>query len=124
MYTLPQEIEVWYVIPAIRKSLATCLVQKHNLTYEKVGGLMGITKAAVSQYIKNKRATKIKLNDKIKKEICFSCKQIAAKKSIVVKEITRILKLIKDKKYSIEVCNKRARDAVENCKEITINYQS
>ncbi len=58
MYTLPQEIEVWYIIPAIRKELARCLIQDHKITYEKTGNIMGITKSAISQYIRNKRATK------------------------------------------------------------------
>jgi len=54
MYSLPQEIEVWYIIPAIRKELARLLTKENNLSYEKVGGYLGISKAAVSQYLSNK----------------------------------------------------------------------
>ena len=59
MYALPQEIEVWYIIPAIRKALAEQLVKKHKLTLEKTGNILGVSKAAVSQYLSKKRATKI-----------------------------------------------------------------
>jgi uncharacterized protein len=56
MYSLPQEIEVWYVIPAVRRELARILTSKHGLSYEKTGNVLGISKAAISQYQKNKRA--------------------------------------------------------------------
>ncbi|MEK6820210.1 MAG: transcriptional regulator, partial [Nanoarchaeota archaeon] len=61
MYSLPQEIEVWYLIPAIRKELARILTKKYKLTFEKTGGILGISKAAVSQYLNKKRADKINL---------------------------------------------------------------
>ena len=35
MYLLPQEIEVWYVIPAIRKELSKQLTQNYKMSYEK-----------------------------------------------------------------------------------------
>jgi len=35
MYLLPQEIEVWYIIPTVRKELAKQLTKKYELSYEK-----------------------------------------------------------------------------------------
>ena len=69
MYLLPQEIEVWYIIPKIRRELASLLVKKHKLSYEKAGEVLGVTKSAVSQYLSNKRANKIELSAQIKKEL-------------------------------------------------------
>ncbi len=40
MYSLPQEIEVWYIIPAIRKEFARVLVEDHKLTFERVGDIL------------------------------------------------------------------------------------
>jgi uncharacterized protein len=122
MYTLPQEIEVWYVIPAIRKELSICLIKNHNMTYEKVGNKLGITKAAVSQYIKNKRAAKIKLHPHAKDEVCISCDKIVKNKSHATKEIMRILEVIKSKNLACEVCDKNLRGVLDDCKEIRINY--
>jgi uncharacterized protein len=122
MYSLPQEIEVWYVIPGIRKELAKCLIKNHGITYEKVGKSLGITKAAVSQYIKNKRASKIRLHDKALKEVCKSCNLIVKKNQSANKEIMRILKFIRDKNLPCEVCDKKTRDILEGCKEFTVNY--
>ena len=40
MYLLPQEIEVWYIIPALRKELAKQLTKKHEMSYEKAGNIL------------------------------------------------------------------------------------
>lgn len=45
MYLLPQEIEVWYIIPAIRKELSKQLTSKYEFSYEKAGKALGISKA-------------------------------------------------------------------------------
>ena len=63
MKILPQEIEVWYIIPAIRRDMSKILVDEHKLSYERTAEFLEITKAAVSQYINNKRAAKIRLHD-------------------------------------------------------------
>jgi hypothetical protein len=115
MYLLPQEIEVWYIIPAIRKELAKCLVKKHNLSYEKTGGLLGISKAAISQYLSNKRANKIKLSEQVKKEIEKSAKIISNDRKKAVSEVQKILKLMKIKRCSCEVCKKYNKDILEYC---------
>ncbi len=118
MKVLPQELEVWYIIPAIRKSLSKCLIKEFEISYEKVGNILGISKAAVSQYMKNKRATKIKLHDKVDKQIMSSCKNIMNKKSPSVDEIQRIIQFIKDKQLPSEVCGKLREGVLDDCKEI------
>lgn len=120
MYTLPQEIEVWYVIPAIRRELANCLIRNHKITYEKTGEMLGLTKAAVSQYLSSKRASKIKLHEDALKEVCKSCELIVAKKKYTNQEIMRILKFIRDKNLPCEVCNKKTQGVLEDCKEIRL----
>lgn len=115
MYSLPQEIEVWYIIPAIRKELARVLTENHGLTFEKTGEILGISKAAVSQYLSNKRATKLKLNNEIKKEIKKSGKIIVGNPKIAVKEILRILNLMKRTKCSCELCKKYNKGILNQC---------
>jgi len=115
MYMLPQEIEVWYIIPAIRKELAKVLTEKHRFSYEKTGIILGISKAAVSQYLSNKRANKVKLSPEIKKEIILSAKILAENPKVAVAEIQRILKIMKDKKCSCDVCKKYNKDILGYC---------
>lgn len=50
----PCEVALWYILPCIRASLARELT-KMDLTQQKVANILGITQAAVSQYIGDKR---------------------------------------------------------------------
>jgi predicted transcriptional regulator len=122
MYTLPQEIEVWYIIPAIRRELSKNLIKNHGITYEKTGNLLGITKAAVSQYLSNKRARKIKLHPKVEKEIIRSVQRIIANKSNAIIEIQKILKLIRKKGLHCEICGNIIDGKLHNCKQIIPKY--
>ncbi len=115
MYSLPQEIEVWYIIPAIRKELSRLLVRKHKLTMEKAGMILGVSKAAVSQYLGNKRADKAKLSGKIKREIEKSANKIIKDNNLAVVEIERILNLMKTWRCSCVVCRKYNKGIIKQC---------
>jgi len=123
MYTLPQEIEVWYIIPAIRKELSKCFINEHKLSYESTGKLLGLTKVAIFQYVKNKRASKVKLHPKIKKEIIRSSDEIIKNRSNSVKEILRIIKIIRLKKLHCEVCGNIVDNELHDCEQIIPKYE-
>lgn len=115
VYLLPQEIEVWYIIPKIRKELALILIGEHKLSYEKTGDILGISKAAVSQYVSNKRANKIKLSVEMMKEIKVSAKSIIEKKTNGLMEIERLLQMMKQTKCSCDVCKQYNKDVLKYC---------
>jgi len=115
MYLLPQEIEVWYIIPAVRKELARVLTGKYELSFEKAGAILGVTKAAVSQYLSNKRANKVKLSSGVKKEVAKSAKVLAENPNMALGEMQRILKHMKDTKCSCDVCKKFNKDVLNFC---------
>ena len=115
MYLLPQEIEVWYIIPAIRKELAKQLTRKHNLSYDKAGVILGVSKAAISQYLSNRRANKIKLSKDIKSRIAKSAELINDNPRLALIEMQRILKVMKDKKCSCDVCKRYNKDVLNYC---------
>jgi len=125
MHILPQEIEVWYVIPAIRRNISLCLIKDYKISYEKIGKLLGISKAAISQYARNKRASKIKLHEKATGQIMVSCKRLANGESDAVTEIKKILSYIRDKKLPCEVCGKMDEGILKDCKEVYVegNYR-
>ena len=91
--SLPQEIEVWYVLPAIRKEFAVKMVKK-GMKQREVASKLGITEAAISQYMKNKRASKIKLDEKIIKEIDKAVERVL-KGSSVLQEIQNVCSFVK-----------------------------
>ena len=117
MYSLPQEIEVWYIIPAIRKEFSKTLVQDRKMTYESVGAILGISKAAVSQYLTDKRANKMKLPPSIVKEIKKSARIVQKSPKRSVAEIERILKIIRDKKIVCEACKKYNPEVLKFCEK-------
>lgn len=120
MHTLPQEIEVWYIIPVIRKEMSICFSKEHKISYDNIALMMGLTKAAISQYISGKRVEKIKIHPKALEEVKVSCKRVVSNKSIVIKEISRILEIIKRKKLHCEMCGKMIEGVLHDCKEIKI----
>lgn len=91
----PQEIEVWYVLPAIRCELAKAMLKK-GLKQKQIAKLLGITEAAVSQYLKEKRAKEEFFDKKIKQEIKRSADKIIKDNSLVMSEIQRMCNLVKE----------------------------
>ena len=88
---LRQEIEVWYIVPAIRKEMAKGLV-KRGLKQRAVAQKLEITDAAVSQYFTSKRGGEVNFNQNIKKEIEASIDRLM-RGSNVMKEIQKICKM-------------------------------
>jgi len=91
---LPQEIEVWYILPAIRSEMAKCLALK-GLKHKDVAKLLGITESAVSQYLKGDRAQKVKFSKKIVSEIENSCEKIISNNDSAQREIQSICSLLR-----------------------------
>ena len=71
---------VWYLIPAVSASLAKQLA-KEGLSQSEIASKLGITRAAVSQYISGKRGTELKLGRKSKKALDALAKKLAASKA-------------------------------------------
>ncbi len=65
---LPCELIVWYVLPSIRSELTKELV-KLGLPQKEVSERLGITQAAVSQYVKEKRGKTMKFKEDVKEAI-------------------------------------------------------
>ena len=108
----PQEVEVFYLIPAIRKELAFQL-KDQGKEQRQIAELLGITEAAISQYFSKKRAAEIKFGSEILKEIRLSSGRIKNKYDSI-KEVQRILKIINKTR---EICriHKKFSDVEKNC---------
>lgn len=115
MYLLLQEVEVWYIIPMLRKLLAKHLIQEYGYSYEKTGKILGVSKSAISQYMNNKRANKIKLSNPILEEIKASSERISEDNNVVIREIQVILKHMRESKSSCDVCKQFNSDILKYC---------
>jgi predicted transcriptional regulator len=110
---IPQEVEVWYVIPALRREL-TKAMQEKGMMQKDIAKKLHITEAAVSQYIKLKRAVDIVFDNKTKKEVERSAAKIMKDDNAMIKEIQRLLGLMK-KERSICVIHKRHCNLPKDC---------
>ena len=91
---IPCEIATWYILPVIRKELAILLVKNHGMSQKKTASMLGVTDAAISQYLSKKRgkanfykidegifekaAYNITTGASVKREICKLCKFLVA----------------------------------------------
>ena len=110
----PQEIEVWYVLPSLKKEIVFSLLDK-GISQKNVADLLGITPASVSQYKKNKRAKNVKFNEKIKKRICVAAENITDNNSCFTKELQELCKLVKEEGLLCKL-HKKYCGVCSNCK--------
>ena len=109
----PQEIEVWYVLPAIRRRLVTEL-KLLGLNQKEIANKMSITPAAVSQYISGKRAKKNILGIEFNDEIKSAAKRIKQDSSKIMGEIQNILNHVRNSKKLCEIHKYHSR-IEDNC---------
>jgi len=100
----PQEIQVWHILPALRKQLALGL-KMEGLKQKEIASLLELTESAISQYLKKKRGNEINFPKKIREDIGLSAKRISEDKATVHKEIQRLLKKIEESGFLCDVCH-------------------
>ena len=96
MEKIPCEYIVWNVLPSIRKELVKSLKKNFNLSQREISQIIGLTSAAVSQYLSNKRGGIEITDEKILREIDRSAKIIYKKgQKNIHEETCRICNLLK-----------------------------
>ncbi len=91
----PQELEVWYLLPAIRKRLAIALISKGK-SQKEVAKTMFLTEAAVSQYKKAKRAQDEFLGTKFDIDFTAAVDKILLNNQSFFPEVMRLNNLIRN----------------------------
>ena len=99
---LPQEIELWYVIPALRKELAIAL-KGYGLNQKKVAKILQVSPSAVSQYFGEKRAKNIPFDKTIKTMIRESAATLTYTPDAFTQEIIRLTQAVKDSKAICQI---------------------
>lgn len=95
MLLQPQEVEVFYVLPAIRREL-TLSLKAQGMAQKEIARIMGVTPAAVSQYVHDKRGSDIP-------ELREAARKAAGRitdQETLVREIQSLLQLCKDSKLT------------------------
>ena len=90
---MPCEIIVWKLLPVLRKELAKEMKQL-GISQKEIAQRLGVTPAAVSQYIRAKRGKDLPLNDVFKAEIKASAKRLTEKSDsgILIRELCTLCK--------------------------------
>ena len=114
MQNQPQEIEVWYIIPAIRREIAKEM-KSLGVSQVKISKTLGITNAAVSQYLSKKRAKDIKFPGIINQKIKAASKRLKDEPEKITLEIQTIVGQIRN---SGILCNyhKKYSSTTKGCK--------
>jgi len=115
--TMPQEVEVRYILPAIRRELARIFIQEHKLSQKEAANILGLTEAAVSQYQHSKRAKEVVFSNDVVNEIMVSADRILAdrtNKQRVIAEMYRISSLTTVRHILCDLHRSQSKD-LANC---------
>jgi predicted transcriptional regulator len=95
MIKTPCEYMHWQGLTLIRKELVKSMINYHGVNQKEAAEIMGITPAAVSQYLSRKRGKIRIINDNIILEINLSAEKIIKHgPTVVTNEICRICKIL------------------------------
>ena len=115
--TMPQEIEVRYILPAIRKELARIFIHEHKRSQKEAAKILGLTEAAISQYQHSKRAKEVVFSEAVVNEIRKSADNILADKNSrqrLMAEMYRITNLTTVRQVLCDIHRSQSKD-LENC---------
>ena len=97
MQKTPCEHLKWQGLPIIRKELVKSMIKNHDMTQKEIAKRMGLTPAAVCQYLSRKRSKMSIIDASILNEIDISAEKIIKNgESSVTFEICRICNILKD----------------------------
>lgn len=100
----PQEIEVFYILPTIRKYLSLYM-KEQGLNQKSIAAVLFIRESTVSQYLNERRASQIEFNDKIKAEIKISAGRIKNRAELV-RETQRLLNMVRTERVLCQIHRK------------------
>ena len=96
MKKTPCEYMMWNGLPVIRKEFAESIIRDFKLNQKQTADKLGVTPAAISQYVSGKRGKVKIIDEKILKEIKNSAEQIVKNgQDHVINETCRICKIMK-----------------------------
>ena len=90
---MPQEIEVFYIIPAIRREMAIAL-KALGRKQKDIAAVLCVEESTISQYLSGKRAGDVRLNDAVISSVKEAVARVCDRASLV-SEMQRIVGMVK-----------------------------
>jgi len=107
---LPSEIEAKSLIPAVRAILAKRLIKDYSLKEEDVAKVLGITQAAVSNYVRGTRGdveliSKLVSVREVMRMIDDIAKDISTNKAYTPSTLAKFVGLCNYMRYTLIICD-------------------
>jgi uncharacterized protein len=107
---LPSEIEAKSLIPAIRSILARKLIKEFRLKEEDVAKVLGVTQAAISNYVRGTRgdaqlAAKLGAVEEVKRMVDDIARDLAANKAYTPSTMAKFVQLCNYMRYTFIICD-------------------
>jgi hypothetical protein len=111
MKRTPCEHILWNGLPVIRKEMAESMISDYGLNQKEAAEKLGMTPAAICQYLSKKRGNTTIDNEDLLKEIkCSAERIIQDKETDVIEETCRICKLFMEKGVFPNACEACSTD--------------
>lgn len=107
---LPAEIESKTLIPALRAILAKKLAVDHNIREDEISKMLGVTQAAISNYIRGTRGdptliVKLMAQEQVAKLINELCENLASDMAYTPSSLSKFIGLCNYIKSSLLICD-------------------
>jgi predicted transcriptional regulator len=107
---LPSEIEAKSLIPAVRAILAKKLIKEYSLKEEDVARVLGITQAAVSNYVRGTRGdveliSKLESVREVMRMIDDIAKDLSTNKAYTPSTLAKFIGLCNYMRYTLIICD-------------------
>jgi uncharacterized protein len=107
---LPSEIEAKSLIPAVRAILAKKLIKEYSLKEEDVARVLGITQAAVSNYVRGTRGDmelilKLESVREVMRMIDDIAKDLSTNKAYTPSTLAKFVGLCNYMRYTLIICD-------------------
>jgi uncharacterized protein len=107
---LPSEIEAKSLIPAVRAILAKKLIKEYSLKEEDVAKVLGITQAAVSNYVRGTRGdieliSKLESVTEIMRMIDDIARDLSTNKVYTPSTLAKFIGLCNYMRYTLIICD-------------------
>jgi predicted transcriptional regulator len=107
---LPSEIEAKSLIPAVRAILAKKLIKEYSLKEEDVAKVLGITQAAVSNYVRGTRGdieliSKLESVREIMRMIDDISRDLSTNKAYTPSTLAKFIGLCNYMRYTLIICD-------------------
>lgn len=126
---MPQEVEVWYIIPAVRRELTRIMID-NDIAQKNIADMLGVTEPAVTQYklekSKRSRGDQVEIPPNVRAEIETSADRIHKAwldkeedehvYELMTREINRIIDIMRDEGIICEIHREHCENVAEDCK--------